>query len=135
MPSHHRRHTPRTHRPKRRHHTKRRHRHHRRYKDRVYFDMLKPSSFSPTTLCSPLGGSTYRSRSAKTPRYHAKHCTGKVRLGRDSRTLYVSVMRRKRVAYSRMYHTSYYWKVVYDRMTNKKFDVSLLPRWVLVQIS
>lgn len=103
--------------------------------------MLSPASFMPSGRCSPLEGGSYRSRSAKTPRYKAKHCLRKVRLGRDNRTLYVSVMRRRKNSHYRGtmsgagYHWTYSWKVVYDRVTNKKFDTRNLPTWVLANIS
>lgn len=122
--------------PRRRHHKKhhtgRRRRHH---KDRIYFDMLSPSAFLPSGRCSPLEGGGYRSRSSKTPRYKARHCYRKVRLGRDNRTLYMSVMRRRKIPYGRGSRLSYSWKVVYDRRTDKKFSIENLPPWVVTQIS
>lgn len=117
----------------RRHTASKRHRKH--YKDRIYFDMLTPSAFLPSPKCSPLERSTYRSRTSKTPRYKARHCVRKVRLGRDNRTLYVSVFRPRKIPYSTRTRPGYSWKVVYDRHTNKKFTIDNLPQWVVTQIS
>lgn len=113
------------------HHPRRR----KTYRNRLYFDMLRPNAFIPSGLCSPLERTSTSSRTAKTPRYKARHCAGKARLGRDSRTLYVSVVRRRKIAYSSRYRMSYSWKMVYDRRTNKKFNVHQLPEWVVLQIS
>lgn len=126
---HRRRHTTRSHR----HTAGGRHRKH--YKDRIYFDMLTSSAFLPSARCSPLERSTYRARTSKTPRYKARHCVRKVRLGRDNRTLYVSVIRPRKIAYSARTRPGYSWKVVYDRHTNKKFTIDNLPPWVVTQIS
>lgn len=135
MPPPTRRHAPRRHHGRHPHGRRTKH-----YKDRIYFDMLNPSSFLPTGRCSPLESGSYHSRSAKTPRYKARHCPRRARLGRDNRTLYVSVLRRHKNPHYRGtltggYHWTYSWKVVYDRRNNKKFDTKHLPPWVLAQIS
>lgn len=121
--------------PHTRHHRSRSHRSHKSHRSRVYFDQLTPSAFIPSGMCTPLERVSSSSRVAKTPRYKARHCPGKVRLGRDNKTLYVATMRRRKIAYTGRYRMAFSWKIVYDRRTNKKFNIHDLPRWVVVQIS
>ena len=103
---------------------------------KIYYDMVRQGWRYEKGSCTPiLSQTTYRSRSAKTPRYEARHCTGMVRLGRDGKTLYVSARIRKRLPYSERYRISNVWKVVYDRKTEKKYDVFRFPKRLLDRIS
>lgn len=101
---------------------------------RVYIQTLSPWAFRPPSVaCTASTRTSTQAKMAKTPREHPRPCLWKVRVGRDGKSLYYSVMtRRKNPHYKGTYtghgwHYSFTWKKVYDRTTDKPVDISTAP--------
>lgn len=128
MPSHTRRKHASTKKPKKLH------------PNRIYIQNLSPWAFRPSIACSSSTRTSTASRVAKTPREHARPCLWKVRAGRDGKSLYYSVMTRRKNAHYKGtlsghgWHYTFTWKKVYDKMTDKPVDISNVP-YVVARLS
>ena len=102
---------------------------------RVYIDTIHPSRYKVGRECAASKVDDHRGsaryREAKTPAESARKCLGRVRLGKDTHTLYCAVRQLVRNSHyagtsgtGRGYHVRYLWKKVYVRKTRKPFHFS-----------